>query len=58
MNPSYDKNGGTYRSGRRGGVGGGGRLLCDLGSELRLGRREKTSAKKINGMEKNGAYFS
>ena len=31
-------------------------LLCGLGSELRLGGREKNRAKIINGMEKNPIY--
>ena len=38
---------GTHRSGD-----GGTSLLCDPGSELRLGRRAKKREKKINGMEK------
>ena len=39
---------GTNRSGQ----GGEKSLLCDPGSELRLGGRENRRAKTINGMEK------
>ena len=39
---------GTNRSGEAGGKS----LLCDPGSELRLGGREKRRANKINGMGK------
>ena len=44
---SRDKNEGTYRSGK----GGEEPAICDPGSELRVGRRERC-AKIMNGMRK------
>ena len=47
LNRPRSKQEGTYRSGER----GGGRLLCDPGSELVLGGSGRSRARIVKGME-------